>query len=130
MTFRWFKLTVQEKLFFLIPIFLLVNLFVRWNVTRTLSPDSYSYFQIADSLPYIINESIFPVFYPILLKLLNYFVDDYLITYKLISLFSLLFSLSFVFIKDFYWKEIWVMLTFHSFLRLTPWALSEIIFHY
>lgn len=117
-----------DFLFYLIPIFLVANLFVRWNLTRTFSPDTYDYIDIANVFPYISqaeDSSLFPVGYSIFLKIINLFFNDYMISYKVGAFLSLIFSLVFVRVKNFYWREIWVLFTFYSFLEMMPWGLSE-----
>ena len=112
--------------FYLIPVLLFCNLFLRWEFTRSVSPDTYDYIDLAENLP-MIQDSLFPIFYPICLKIINFITHDYLIAYKVVCGISLLFSLSFVRIKNFYWREIWVVSTFLSFLRIAPWGWSEIV---
>ena len=112
--------------FYLIPILLVMNLFIRWNDFEHTSPDSREYIALAKNFP-MIEDSLFPIFYPICLKIINFIVHDYLVAYKVVCGMSLLFSLSFVRIKDFYWREIWVVSTFLSFLRIAPWGWSEIV---
>ncbi|MDR2206976.1 MAG: hypothetical protein LBE36_12575 [Flavobacteriaceae bacterium] len=120
------KTKIVDSLFWLIPISLIINLFLRWNINSYLSPDSFDYFKIADHLPSI-TTSVWPFFYPLLLKIVNFVVDNYLVSYKVLSVSSLLFSLLFVRINHFYWKEIWTLLSFFSFLRIFPFGLSEVV---
>ena len=114
--------------FYLIPVLLFCNLFLRWEFTRSVSPDTYDYIDLAENLP-MIQDSLFPIFYPICLKIINFITHDYLIAYKVVCGISLLFSLSFVRIKNFYWREIWVMFTFMSFIRIAPLVLSEVVLY-
>lgn len=124
------SLTTRKKFvecfFYVIPILLIINLFMRWNLTRTISPDSKNYFELAISFPKI-PDSLFPIFYPLVLRILNIFFNDYEVTYKVLAFSSLIFTLIFVRFKNFYWKEIWILMSFLSFLRMAPWALSEVI---
>lgn len=117
-----------DYLFYLIPLFLMINLFMRWKLVETTSYDTWSYIDLAEHFPYIIEAkypSVFPLGYPIWLRINNLFFNDYMISYKVGAFLCLVFSLLFVKIKDFYWREIWVLFTFYSFLRITPWAWSE-----
>lgn len=113
-----------QLLLHLIPLLLIINMIIRWRFATTISPDTYSYFEIAKTLPYVDN-STFPIGYPIFLKSINYLFDNYLISYKILAFLCLAFSLIFVRINNFYWREIWVLFTFSSFLRMAPYGLSE-----
>lgn len=128
-----------DILFYIIPIFLIINLFIKWEFTRTISPDSEGYMDLARHFPYITEmetynnhvimrveqTTLFPLGYPIFLKIINSIFDDYLISYKVGAFLCVVFSLVFVKIKDFYWREIWVLFTFYPLLKLTPWAWAE-----
>lgn len=127
--------------FYIIPIFLIINLFVRWEITNTITNDTLNYIQLAKVLSNSDNThffSLFPIGYPILLAIIDFFIDNYIISYKVGAFLCLSFSLTFVKINDFYWREIWTLLSFHTFLSLTPMAWSEtlmiplliIIFYY
>lgn len=117
-----------DFLFYLIPVFLVANLFVRWKLTNTITTDTKSYMDLANNFPYIMEAkypSVFPLGYPIFLKTINLFFNDYMISYKVGAFLSLMFSLVFVRVKNFYWREIWVLFTFWSFLRIMPMGWSE-----
>lgn len=117
-----------DFLFYLIPVFLVANLFVRWKLTNTITTDTKTYMDLANNFPYIMEAkypSVFPLGYPIFLKTINLFFNDYMISYKVGAFLSLMFSLVFVRVKNFYWREIWVLFTFWSFLRIMPMGWSE-----
>lgn len=128
-----------DILFYIIPIFLIVNLFIKWEFTQTISPDSEGYMDLARHFPYITEmetynnhvimrvgqTTLFPLGYPIFLKMINSIFDDYLISYKVGAFLCVVFSLAFVRIKDFYWREIWMLFTFYPLLKLAPWAWAE-----
>ena len=65
-----------DYFFYLIPVFLIINLFFKWAYFPTISPDSYYYFMVADRLPLIVN-STYPILYPLFLKLVNFVAHDY-----------------------------------------------------
>lgn len=111
-------------LFTLIPFGIIFTMFFAWQNINCYSPDSYRYIKLADDLPKL-YDSVFPFLFPFLLKITNYFLEDYHSTFKLINLFSVIFILAFVKIKNFYWKEIWVLMTFSSLQNIFPRALPE-----
>lgn len=115
-----------DWLFIILPIGIIVNMFLGWSVMEFLTPDSQSYIEIAKNLP-VINNSLFPILYPIVLRILNFFTTDYFIAYKLLNFFVILFIIVFVKIKNFYWKEIWTILTFASFQNIYCYAWSEML---
>lgn len=114
----------SDWLFIILPIGILVNLYLGWNLREFITPDSKSYIEIAKNLPKI-NNSLFPILYPIVLSFLNFFTNDYLIAYKFLNIFVILFIIVFVKMKNFYWKEIWTLLTFASFQTIFCYAWSE-----
>lgn len=117
-----------DLLFYLIPLLLIIYLILRWRFTKTASPDTYSYIDLAKVLPYISQaeyKSLFPIGYPTFLKVLGFLSNSYEIAYKIGALICMLYSLIFVKIKNFYWREIWSLLTFYTFLSILPWGWSE-----
>lgn len=112
--------------FYLIPILLVLNLFIRLNTIQSSSPDTYAYIDLAKKFPNIDN-SLFPIFYPLCLKIVNFICNDYFISYKIICGISLLFSLFFVKFKNFYWREIWTLFTSISLMKIICFGWSEII---
>ncbi|MCU7617181.1 hypothetical protein NZ698_08225 [Chryseobacterium sp. PBS4-4] len=115
-----------DLLFYLSPLFLLLSLLVQWNVKDYCSHDSQFYFSFAEKLP-IVSDSLYPIFYPILLRITNLVFNNYLISYKALTIFA--FGLSFLIVKyyNFFWKEFFCLLSFTSFFKIAPWAWSEII---
>lgn len=62
--------------FYIIPIFLIINLFVRWEITNTITNDTLNYIQLAKVLSNSDNThffSLFPIGYPILLAIIDFF---------------------------------------------------------
>lgn len=115
-----------DLLFYLSPIFLILSILIQWNIKDYCSYDSQYYFNFAKKLP-IISDSLYPIFYPLLLRITNLFFDNYLISYKVLTIFSFGFSFFIVKYNNFFWREFWCLLSFTSFFKLAPWAWSEII---
>ncbi|HCN47733.1 MAG TPA: hypothetical protein DIT10_01310 [Chryseobacterium sp.] len=114
----------KDSYFIILPIVIFINLIIAWYIGDYLTPDSYDYIEIADHLP-IIKDSLFPIFYPSLLKIINIIINDYLITYKIINIISILFCFIYTYKFKFYWKEIWAILAFSSFQYNYIFAWSE-----
>ncbi len=85
-----------DLLFYLSPIFLILSILIQWNIKDYCSYDSQYYFNFAKKLP-IISDSLYPIFYPVLLRITNLFFDNYLISYKVLTIFS--FGFSFFIVK-------------------------------
>lgn len=124
------KLKMHNKkadlLFYLSPLFLILSILIQWNVKDYLSYDSQAYIDLAKKLP-TISDSLYPIFYPILLRITDFFLNNYLISYKALTILSLSFCFFIVKYYNFFWREFWCLLSFTSFFKLAPWAWSEII---
>lgn len=120
------KTNISEKLFYLLPLGVIINIIFSWQTSRFKSPDTLNYLAISQDLPQIKN-SLFPLFYPLILKTFSLFTDNQFIIGKVICLISVLFIFYFSKIKDFYWKELWVIFTFAAFQNNYPYVLSESI---
>ncbi len=114
----------QNLLFLVIPILVFSNLIFAWQKADFLTPDSLDYIKLAKSLPKIEN-SLFPIFYPLILKICNFFFDNYTVTYKIVNIVSLLFCFLYTLKKDFFWREIWTILAFPSFQFVYMFGWSE-----
>ena len=113
-----------DKIFLLIPFAIFVSLLFSWNLQNYITPDSLIYFSIAEDFPKI-NNSIFPILYPFLLRIFNILFNDYMISYKIINIFCIIFSFYFTLTRNFFWKQIWFILAFASFLQIFLYAWSE-----
>ncbi|MDR2123278.1 MAG: hypothetical protein LBP34_09160 [Flavobacteriaceae bacterium] len=91
------------------------------------APDSLSYFKLTEDLPEI-NANLFPIGYPLLLNLPNYFVDDYFYSSKILNVFGIIFIGIFSYYKKFYFRETVILLTFRVFLNIYPYSYSESVF--
>ena len=98
---------MKNKIYFLIPIaqICLVLLASFFYIIET--NDSRSYYFIAFNFPYISN-SLFPILYPLILKLFYFFVNDFFIASKTINIVCILifFCMTKIYIKE--WKLIWL----------------------
>lgn len=110
--------------FFLVGLGILFNMFMSWENVNFLTPDSKIYIAIAERLPNVTN-SMAPFLYPLLLKLINYGTADFVLAAKILNIFLLLFSLVFTKVSNFFWKEIWVVLSFASSQFIFGFAWSE-----
>ena len=101
------KIIMKNKIYFLIPIaqICLVLLASFFYIIET--NDSRSYYFIASNFPYISN-SLFPILYPLILKLFYFFVNDFFIASKTINIVCILtfFCMTKIYIKK--WKLIWL----------------------
>lgn len=95
--------------------------------TGCMSPDSYSYIWIAYNLPKYEN-SVFPFGYPLLIRIIYFFVENYFLATKLISVFSYVGIYIFCRISNFFWKEISLILCFSGILSIFPFSWSEPLF--
>ncbi len=124
------------RLFYLLPIMVFANLFLCWTTKSFLTWDSMRYIELAKTFPDINqvpwanqwSASIFPIGFPIILKALTFFTGDFLLSYRILSITSLLFVFIFVKYKNFFWREIWALMCFGNLLQLFPYAWTEVIF--
>lgn len=112
------------QFYYILPFGIFINLIFGWSWTSYHSPDSYTYISIAKELPNIKN-AIFPIFYPLFLRLADSIFNSYDVAAKVINICCLIAIISFVKLKDFYWREIWVLLTFSSLQGIYPMIWSE-----
>lgn len=115
---------IRSLLFYIIPLGIIINMLLSWKYAVCYTPDSYKYIEISKDLPRF-TDSIFPLFYPVLIRFGEFLTGNYDMTIKLINLFAVIFILFFVRLKKFYWKEIWIMMTFSSFQHIFPMAWTE-----
>ena len=118
---------MNNKFYLLILLILLLYLIINFTSGNSyISNDSLSYFEIAEKLPYI-ETSLFPILYPLFLKILNFIFNDYTISYKFLSITLILISYYIPYRYNFLWKQIWCILSFSSFLNIYLYAWSEIL---
>lgn len=121
------KRNLNTIFFYLIPLGVILNMFLSWKYINCYSTDSFTYIRLANALPRI-EDSIFPFLYPAMMKGITFFYKDYDFAFKVMNIFSVIFIFSFVRAKEFYWREIWILLTFSCFQNIYPLALSESLF--
>lgn len=117
---------MKNKWYFSIPIFHLLLIFYSSIFLITQTNDSKDYYLIAENLPYIKN-SLFPVFYPFLLKVINLFTNNYFISSKILNIICIFFSLFFS--KKYFneWKTFWIFTLTWGFIPILTYSWSEII---
>lgn len=95
-----------------------------WEYITYYTPDSHIYIAIAKELPSL-KTTIFPLFYPLLLKSAYLIFHDYDVGAKFLNISLIIFILTFVKHKGFYWKEIWMLFTFSSLQSIYTMIWSE-----
>ena len=98
-----------------------------WCYFNYYTPDSSVYIEIATHLPDL-RTTIFPILYPVLLRLSAFVFGNYDFAAQLLNIILILFLFAFVKSKDFYWKEIWILFTFSSLQSIYPMIWSETLF--
>jgi hypothetical protein len=105
---------------------LLVIIIPFFRIDGGLVDDDFYYINIAESLPNY-QLSVFPLGYPLLLRMINFIFNDYFITSRVIAIFSFIFILLFSKIKDFFFKETVLLMGF-KFFTIFFYSLSETVF--
>ena len=117
---------MKNKIYFLIPIaqICLVLLASFFYIIET--NDSRSYYFIASNFPYISN-SLFPILYPLILKLFYISMNDFFIASKTINIVCILifFCMTKIYIKE--WKLIWLFSMSCFFSSVFTYSWSEIL---
>lgn len=88
--------------------------------------DPYYYMRLAKEFPHIWDTT-FPVLYPLAIKSVNIFCGNYFIASKVLCVLAILFIFAYTYIKNFFWKEMWVIFSTVSFLETNFWTRSETI---
>jgi hypothetical protein len=119
---------INNRWFFFLPFLVIVAscLQLIYSSTSGITPDSLDYIKIAKYLPEI-TQSLFPILYPFLIKMSYFITHDYFWATKLISFAALVFTFWYPFYKKFMWKEIWVIVSFPTFLTIYYCSWSETI---
>lgn len=86
--------------------------------------DSLSYFEIAADLPYP-ETNLFPIGYPVLLRLLYEFCNDYFLASRILSLLFIVIILGFSYYKRFYFRETVLLFTGKTLFFVFIQAMSE-----
>jgi hypothetical protein len=88
--------------------------------------DTFQYVKIAQNLPNY-TSSVWPVGYPIVIRIINFFFSDFYITTRVIAVTSIFFIMAFSFHKDFFYKEVAVLLALKVF-TIFIFSYSETLF--
>ncbi|CAA7197142.1 hypothetical protein [Chryseobacterium potabilaquae] len=123
----------KDLVWILIPILVIFNTWL-WRLSSFsyegigtgTTTDSFHYIKMAKNLPYI-KESLFPILYPLFIKITNYFINDYYVSTKVIAIIVIIFCYTFTYYKNFFWKEFWTLLSLPTLLGLYFFSMSEII---
>lgn len=89
--------------------------------------DALIYFDMAEKLPHV-TTNIYPIGYPLLLRIVNTLFNDYYWSSKILSTLSILAIGLFSIRKHFYVKPTIVLLSFKVFTMIFYYSLSETIF--
>lgn len=89
--------------------------------------DALIYFDMAEKLPRV-THNIYPIGYPLVLKIVNALIHDYYWTSKILSTLSIIAIGAFSIRKRFYVKPTIVLLSFKVFTMIFYYSLSETIF--
>lgn len=89
--------------------------------------DGLSYFEIASDLPDPVT-NLFPLGYPVMLRMFYEIFGDYFWAFKFLNLFMIVAILLFSYFKRFYFKETVLLLAGKTFLTIFSVAISESVF--
>lgn len=109
-----------------IVIFISIILTPFFRIDGGVSDDTYNYVKIAYHLPDLIS-SVFPVGYPLFIKWVHLFSNDYYISTRIIACLSYLFIVLFSYFKKFYFKETTLLMGMKIF-TLFIFSYSETLF--
>ncbi|MDR1876308.1 MAG: hypothetical protein LBQ84_01645 [Flavobacteriaceae bacterium] len=92
-----------------------------------ITSDTLSYFKLAKDFPHVKN-SLFPVGYPILLKIGHFFTGEFYFSSRIIGILSYALIGIFSYYKRFYFRETVIILTCKFFMSIYTNSISEDIF--
>lgn len=123
------KSFVKNIPFFLIPVLVFFNFIISLKISNEdiTTADEYNYLRLAKEFPYIWDTT-FPVFYPVVIKIVNIFCGDYFVASKVVAALSIVFIFIYSYWRDFYWKELWVIFSTVSFIETNFLTRSETLF--
>lgn len=115
-------------------IYILLNILIFFSILYSpffridggVSDDTYNYIKVALAIPHL-KTSVFPIGYPLLIKLINLFVNDFYFTTRIIAIFGYLFILLFSYFKRFYFKETSLLMGMKMF-TIFMFSYSETLF--
>ncbi len=113
---------IQISLIILTLIMIVVRFLL--NEKGRVSPDSIRFFRTAEVFP-IIDNTVTPLGYPLILKSLSYIGIDAFWTSKIIGILAYLFIIGFAYKKRFYFKEILMISALISYVSIYSYSMSE-----
>lgn len=117
----------KKLIFYYIIIFSIVNVILSSIYFITTTNDTKSYFLISTTLPEIKN-SLFPLLYPFVLKIINYFIGNQFISSKILSIISL-FSVFIFYKKEKKFYAEFLIILFLPFIQtIICYSWSETLF--
>lgn len=125
------NIEIIRKYFFELFIILLALLFILVQIiysSGNLTPDALEYIKQAKFFwSYKAN---FPLFYPSVIKVFNFFVGNLFITSKIINVLTFLATIYFSYQKRFYFRETVLLFSFYPFINFYSTSLSEPLFFF
>lgn len=106
--------------------FISVLLVPFFRIDGGVSDDTFMYIKIADNLPQF-TSSVWPIGYPIVIRLFNFLVQDFYITTRVIAVAGVLFIMFFSYFKNFFFKETSILLALKVF-TIFLFSYSETLF--
>ncbi|MGI9652419.1 hypothetical protein [Chryseobacterium sp. RLHN22] len=117
---------MKSKLYVLIPVIQVLYILFTSYFFITETNDSRSYYGIASQLPKI-SESLFPIFYPFLLRIASFICGSYFVTSKIINVICILsfFLITKKYIEE--WKILWLFSLSWFFFSILSNSWSEAV---
>lgn len=109
-----------------IVIFISIIITPFFRIDGGVSDDTFNYVKIAHHLPNI-TSSVFPFGYPVIIKLINLFANDYYASTRIIAGLGYLFIILFSYVKKFYFKETTLLMGMKVF-TIFMFSYSETLF--
>ncbi len=122
---KYFDNLYMGKYIFLAAIAVLIYFFQSFFMpTGGIGADSLSYFGIASDLPRL-ETNLFPLGYPVLIKIFYFIFQDYFWASKMLNLSMMLIILFFSYFKKFYFRETVLLFTGKTLFFALNYAMSE-----
>lgn len=117
---------MKDKFYYLIPVLHILIIVYSSVFFITETNDSRDYYNIAESFP-VVHNSMFPVLYPLSLKLINSFFANFFVTSKILNVICILLSLfiSRKLLEE--WRTYWMLTLTWGFLPIITYSWSEIL---
>ncbi len=117
---------MKDKFYYLIPVLHILIIVYSSVFFITETNDSRDYYNIAESLP-VVHNSMFPVLYPLFLKLINSIFANFFVTSKILNAICILLSLliSRRLLEE--WRTYWMFTLTWGFFPIITYSWSEIL---